>query len=51
MKSELKSLGIETQNSLQYDDFNQRWYDLVTDITFAKIYKKEEHTIKKLKIL
>ena len=47
MKSELKSLGIQTQNGFQYDDFNQRWYDLVTDIIFAKIHKKKEHTIKK----
>ena len=47
MKSELKSLGIQTQNGLQYGDFNQRWYDLVTDIIFAKIHKKKEHIIKK----
>ena len=41
MKSELKSLGVQTQNGFQYDDFNQRWYDLVTDIIFAKIHKKK----------
>ena len=32
---------------MQYDDFNQRWYDIVTDIIFAKIHKKEEHSLKK----
>ena len=47
MKSELKSLGIQTQNGFQYDDFNQIWYDLVTDIIFAKIHKKKRMYYKK----
>ena len=43
-KSELKNLGIQKQNSLQYDDFNKRWYDLIIDILFPKIHKKQKHS-------
>ena len=39
-KSKLKNIGILTQNRLQCEDFCQRWYDLITDIIFAKIHKK-----------
>ena len=38
--SKLKNPGIQTQNGLQYGDFNQRWYGHTTDI-FAKIHKKK----------
>ena len=46
-KSELKNLAIQTQNRLQCEDFNQRWYGFITDNKFAKIHKKDEQSIKK----
>ena len=39
-KAELKNLGIQTQNGLQYNVFNQRWYELATDIILLQIRKK-----------
>lgn len=41
-KPEQKNPGIQTHNGLKYDDFNQTWYEVATDVIFAKIQEKKK---------
>lgn len=41
-KPEQKNPGIQTHNGLKYDDFNQIWYEVATDVIFAKIQEKKK---------
>lgn len=43
----LKDLVIQTETGLQYQDFNRKWYHLITHAIFSKIHKIKEHSITK----